>query len=576
MAKRVVVLGGGVGGMSAAHELVERGFEVEVYEPKQVPGGKARSIYVTGTGTGGRRDLPGEHGFRFFPSFYKHLPDTMKRIPFAGNPNGVYDNLVQATEYLLADSPERSPRLLVKVPSSPAEWREAIQGLLQAAQLGVPLDEIAYFADRLFVILTSCQERRLAEYEKIPWWTFIGAATRSPLYQTLLATGLTRSLVAMRAEEGATRTVGDILIQLLLGIITPTDQFDRVLDGPTTEVWLQPWLDYLTSRGVVFHFGAQVTQIGCAGGVITGVTVQTGTVSEVVTGDYYVAAMPVERLHPLVTPAMAAADPSLANLGLLRVAWMNGFQIFLKNDMPLVHGHANYVTSRWALTSISQGQFWPGGLSGYGDGTVKGCLSIDISDWETRGLVLDLPAKDVPTRDDVKTEVVTELRAALPPALAAIVDDANVHSWFLDPDIVLPNPSGTVNLEPLLINTIDSWQYRPEAASTIENFFLASDFVRTYTDLATMEGANEAARRAVNSILARSGSSAPPCHVWPLEEPAILAPLREYDLIRFKLGLPNAFGAAMKPGAPPLTAAPLPPPITYPVAEAAAAIPHRR
>ena len=575
MAKRVIILGGGVGGMSAAHELVERGFEVEVHEPRQVPGGKARTIYVTGTGTGGRPDLPGEHGFRFFPSFYKHLPDTMKRIPFQGKPNGVYDNLVQGTEYLLADSPDRAPRLLVKVPTSPAEWREAIMGLFEAAQLGVPSDELAYFADRLLVILTSCQERRLAEYEKIAWWTFIGAAQRSSLYQTLLATGLTRSLVAMRAEEGNTRTVGDILIQLLLGIVSPFDQFDRILDGPTSEVWLEPWLAYLTARGVDFHFGSEVVEIGCAGGLITGVTVKSGAATEVITGDYYVAAMPVERLHPLVTPAMVAADPALGALGLLRVAWMNGFQIFLNNDMLLVHGHANYVTSRWALTSISQAQFWPAGLAAYGDGTVKGCLSLDISDWETPGLVLGEAAKDVPTRDDVKTEVIAELRAALPPALAAIVDDANIHSWFLDPDIVLPNPSGTVNLEPLLINTVDSWQYRPEAASAIENLFIASDFVRTYTDLATMEGANEAARRAVNSILARSGVDAPPCHIWPLEEPLVFLPFREYDLIRFKLGLPHTFEKAAATGVPAPIPAAMPPAITHPVSEAAAAMPHR-
>src|SRR3954454_7820203 len=99
MPKRVLVLGGGVGGMSAAHELSERGFEVEVHEAKPVPGGKARTIYVPGTGAGGRPDLPGEHGFRFFPSFYQHLPDTMKRIPFADQARGVYDNLVQAREF---------------------------------------------------------------------------------------------------------------------------------------------------------------------------------------------------------------------------------------------------------------------------------------------------------------------------------------------------------------------------------------------------------------------------------------------------------------------------------------------
>ena len=32
--------------MSAAHELVERGFDVEVYEKQYIPGGKARSIPV--------------------------------------------------------------------------------------------------------------------------------------------------------------------------------------------------------------------------------------------------------------------------------------------------------------------------------------------------------------------------------------------------------------------------------------------------------------------------------------------------------------------------------------------------
>src|SRR5215216_3191309 len=64
---RVAILGGGVAGLSAAHELAERGFEVVVLEARDIPGGKARSLPVPGSGTGGRADLPAEHGFRFFP-----------------------------------------------------------------------------------------------------------------------------------------------------------------------------------------------------------------------------------------------------------------------------------------------------------------------------------------------------------------------------------------------------------------------------------------------------------------------------------------------------------------------------
>ena len=88
------------------------------------------------------------------------------------------------------------------------------------------------------------------------------------------------------------------------------------------------------------------------------------------------------------------------------------------------------------------------------------------------------------------------------------------------------------------MNLVDTWKLRPDAATKIPNLFLASDFVRTYTDLATMEAANEAARRAVNGILEVSGSNAPRCGVWPLHEPEVFAPWRHLDLIRYRQGLP--------------------------------------
>lgn len=108
-AKKVVIIGGGVGGMSAAHELVERGFDVEVYERQNYyVGGKARSVDVPGTNLiEPDKFLPGEHGFRFFPGFYKHVTDTMKRIPFKdkdGNwqKDGCFGNLTPTTRIMLA------------------------------------------------------------------------------------------------------------------------------------------------------------------------------------------------------------------------------------------------------------------------------------------------------------------------------------------------------------------------------------------------------------------------------------------------------------------------------------------
>ena len=154
-----------------------------------------------------------------------------------------------------------------------------------------------------------------------------------------------------------------------------------------------------------------------------------------------------------------------------------------------------------------------------GDGRVEGILSVDVSDWETPGH----PARKagdvlLEARRSATRSGRSSSRASTTPA-STCSTTPTCSAWFLDPAIVYPNPTEATNLEPLLINTAGSWADRPEAVTAIENLFLASDYVRTHTDLATMEGANEAARRAVNGILDAAGSSAAPLSVWKLEEP---------------------------------------------------------
>ncbi|HET8951652.1 MAG TPA: FAD-dependent oxidoreductase, partial [Solirubrobacteraceae bacterium] len=168
----VAVLGGGVAGLSAAHELAERGFAVTVYEARDAPGGKARSIPYAGSGTGGRADLPGEHGFRFFPGFYRHLPDTMGRIP--SGPRTVRDHLVGATRILFAQA--GGPNEIIApahLPESAEDFAVLARFLREAAlQVGVPPHEYALLVERLLTLLTSCDERREQQWELQSWWDF--------------------------------------------------------------------------------------------------------------------------------------------------------------------------------------------------------------------------------------------------------------------------------------------------------------------------------------------------------------------------------------------------------------------
>ncbi len=542
--------------MSAAHELAERGFSVTVIEDREVPGGKARSIFVPNSGRDGRQDLPAEHGFRFFPGFYRHLPDTMSRIPFQGQGQSVLDNLRDATEAEIARADAPVPLLFpVRFPRSTSDVDEILRDITHGHP-GLTADDLAHFSERLLVLLTSCDARRYGEWEQQSWWEFSGAASRSPAYQRFLADGLTRSLVAAQAREISARTGGYILLQLLFDIGIPGRAADRLLDGPTSDVWIDPWLDHLRTAGVEFHFSTRVDAINCSGRRITSasVTGPDGRRFEL-QADWYVAAVPVEHMTRLASPAIRAADPSLDNLDRLKTRWMNGIVFFLREDVPVVHGHVIYIDSAWSLTSISPRQFWDQPMDSFGDGEVGGILSVDVSDWTTPGPITGKPAMQC-SKTEVFTEVWAQLKAHLNSSGPAVLDDSNLIRWFLDTDVRFPELRRSwqvredINIEPLLINTAGSWAWRPNAATAIENLFLASDYVRTYTDLATMEGANEAARRATNDILDRTGSASPRCQIWPLEEPALFAPARALDQWRYERGRGHQLPADQPPANP--------------------------
>jgi uncharacterized protein with NAD-binding domain and iron-sulfur cluster len=521
MTETVAILGGGVAGLTAAHELAERGFAVTVYETRDRLGGKARSLPVPGSGTDGRGDLPAEHGFRFFPGFYRHVPDTMRRI-------GVDGHLVGADRVLLAQGDGRNELLTpAHLPESLDDFALVTRFVLEAAtSLGIPPQETAFFLERLLTLLTSCDERRLGQWELQSWWSFVGAEQRSPAFRKFLADGLTRTLVAARAREMSARTGGSILLQLLFDLTRAGGRADRVLDGPTSDVWIDPWAAHVEGLGAQIRRSAPVEGIHLSGGRISGATVAGATV----TADHYVAAVPVEIMRTLAGPDLRAAEPRLKRLDRLVTRWMNGVMFYLDEDLPVVNGHAIYIDSEWALTSISQRQFWRGyDLEQRGDGRVEGILSVDVSDWAQPSRRLGKIAMQC-SHDEVIAEVWAQLSDHLED-----LDESNVVRAFLDPAIEFPNPTAAANLEPLLVNTANSWEDRPDAVTRIPNLFLASDYVRTHTDLATMEGANEAARRAVNGILEATGSSAPRCEIWPLREPAAFAPARALDRIRWKL-----------------------------------------
>ncbi|OBC11597.1 oxidoreductase [Mycobacterium sp. 852013-50091_SCH5140682] len=301
----VAVLGAGIAGLTAAHELAQRGFDVTVYEPRvdervglggappeTYPpvklGGLAASQYSTvGTHDGsaaelrpfpGRRGDPrpparavaGEHGFRFFPAYYLHTWDLFQRIPVYQRIDGaggtvdwvptartIMDNVRRVvTQGTTVDG---KPSLVFprEAPRTPAEFL-TIAG--QLTELGFTASDIDRFVSRLVRYLVTSPLRRAAELQNLSAYDFFVGRddtaeqprfTYSPRFDSLLLE-MPRVLAAFDTRWGDARTNLTTYLQLQLQMDRRDNKADGVLNGPTTESWFDHWHRHLVELGVRF------------------------------------------------------------------------------------------------------------------------------------------------------------------------------------------------------------------------------------------------------------------------------------------------------------------------------------
>ena len=107
----------------------------------------------------------------------------------------------------------------------------------------------------------------------------------------LLVRGLSQALVAAQPKLANAYVLGDIIAADILALTIPGMSFDRVLNGPTNDAWIDPWLNHLTSNGVEYYFEHELVGLECSTAIDGALISHKGQISKV-TGDYYIAALP--------------------------------------------------------------------------------------------------------------------------------------------------------------------------------------------------------------------------------------------------------------------------------------------
>jgi len=545
---KVAVLGGGVGGLTAAHELAERGFAVTIYE-RRAWGGKARSTEVPNSATGGRKPLPGEHGWRIFFGFYQNLPDTLARIPY-GSSSRVFDNLVAGPQERLArvgrgdmTVPLGAPDLR---PTTPEQVVDTVAGALATR---FEPEAVVQFVNRLVVFLSSCDARRAGQWEDVRWADFIGANRYGEDYRKTLVVPFSQMLQASKPEDTAASFpahIFELLVYTELGR-GANGPLDRVFDLPTNEAFIGPWLAHLRALGVRLRNAHELTGFVMQGGRVTGARVRTSRGTSVITADWFVSALPVERARTMWNERVLAADPSLARMDALATDWMNGLQFYLRENRPLAKGHVLYLDSPWLVTSVNQAQFWRRDFArAYGDGRARDCLSAIVSDWNTPGVIYGKPAREC-SPDEVAREVWEQMKRHVADRDSAGLTDDLLLGYQIDPGMLVRD-GRLLSEDPLVLPTVGSRRNRPLPATAVPNLMLTGDYLEGDWEVANMESANYNSRRMVNASLERAGSSMPACKVTASYRPPEWEPFKRIDEQRYRSGQPNLFYADVPGG----------------------------
>jgi uncharacterized protein with NAD-binding domain and iron-sulfur cluster len=474
MARKAVIVGGGLAGMVVAKELCKRGIQVVILEATESMGGKAG-------GKARKGNVLVEHGYHVFPFWYRNTRQLFCELNIEQNFINVHKSHYLKKKFRKEEVPHFATFYEL---SSLRNWyRTLFSGIRPWPEMILSYYAYLDLASRCF------KDREFLDRLSVSGFLYKRVYTTEGViefnqHQTLQAT-------STPIYEMSVMTLRNV-VRLWVKYRKP---FLSILNGNLQEKFINPFTQQLQQRGVDMHYKKAVKKLTITNQRISGVKFTDGSPFEgTSTDDIFVLATPPEVTFQFYDDEVAAAEQapsarseerSLSYLANLRSMPMAGLTLYFNRRIPeLPPEHVLLDGSSSKISFIDISQQWDDLEAEHGN-TVLSLIAADFA-----------PLKALsPTAmaEHLMAELVTHLQAYVP-----TIHRRDIARYYLEPNLN----------SPLFLNTAGAWHYRPGTRTRIGNLYISGDYCRTAADLTTMESAVLSGLSTAQAILTDQGIKA--------------------------------------------------------------------
>jgi isorenieratene synthase len=240
--KKVAVIGGGIAGISAASNLGERGFQVDLFEKSSYLGGKVGSWQFESKG----ETLQVEHGFHAFFKQYFNLLEYMKKI-------GAHQYLIPIDDYLIF-YPDHTKQSFKNMDTTPLlnVWSMGKTGVYRYRDM-----MLNRYGTKLLDLFKFDFKETFERYDNVPLSDFM-RDTHIPEKMKLVFSSFARAFFAEPEDMSTAELIKSFHFYFLsndLGLL-----YD-VLNDDFDKTFLQPATKFMEQNNVTIHLNSGIEQI---------------------------------------------------------------------------------------------------------------------------------------------------------------------------------------------------------------------------------------------------------------------------------------------------------------------------